>query len=101
VQADVSARNLAVLGRLDGKAHVKEKTEIRATGTMEGVLVTAKISIQDGAVLHAMIDVVKPEQDAEDSNPFSAAKGQAAVPPSSADTAFEREVPVELELTAL
>jgi cytoskeletal protein CcmA (bactofilin family) len=100
VQADVAARNLAVLGRLEGKVCVAEKTDIRATGVVEGDLATARISIQYGAVLHATIDVVKPEQHLKDSNPISAAKRQAAPPSSSSEAASDCEVPTELQLTA-
>jgi len=100
VQADVAARNLAVHGRLEGKVRVAEKTDIRATGVVEGDLTTARISIEYGAVLHATIEVVKPEQHSKDLKPVSAAKRQAATPSSSPEAASDGEVPAELELTA-
>jgi cytoskeletal protein CcmA (bactofilin family) len=76
VQADVSARNLIVLGRLNGKVHVREMANIRATGTLEGELVTARLSVEIGAVLRAAIDIAKPEKDVKDSDRISAAERQ-------------------------
>jgi len=78
VQADVSARNLIILGRLKGKVHVREMANIRATGTLEGELVTARLSVEMGAVLRAAIDIAKPEKDVKDSDRISAAERQPA-----------------------
>lgn len=78
VRADVSARNLVVLGQLQGKVHVTELANIRATGTLEGELVTARLSVEIGAVLRATIDIAKPEKDVKDSDRISAAEHQPA-----------------------
>ena len=49
VHADVSARSITILGRLQGNVKVGERTEIRKTGSFGGELVTAQIVIEDGA----------------------------------------------------
>jgi cytoskeletal protein CcmA (bactofilin family) len=100
VQADVSARNLIVLGHLKGKLCVAEKTDVRATGTLEGDLATARLSIEDGAVLHATIDVVQLVQDVKESNQVSAAKRQPAEPSSRSDVSSDRAIPAELQPAA-
>lgn len=108
VQADVSARDLSVLGRVQGKVNVTEKTVIRSTGTVEGELRTARVSVEDGAVMHATVDVVKPEQKLEPSaretktTPAAkeqAAKQQPATSASKPEATSGREA-AELQLTA-
>ena len=64
VHADVSARSITILGRLQGNVKVGERTEIRKTGSFGGELVTAQIVIEDGAVFRGSIDIVKPGQNA-------------------------------------
>lgn len=110
VQADVSARELSVLGRVQGKVNVSEKAVIRSTGTVEGELRTARISIEDGAVLHATVDVVKPEErpapSLKETKATPEVKQQPAKQPTagvsktgaSAETTSDREA--ELQLTA-
>ena len=64
VHADVSARSITILGRLQGNVKVGERTEIRKTGSFGGELLTAQIVIEDGAVFRGSIDIVKPGQNA-------------------------------------
>ena len=64
VHADVSARSITILGRLQGNVKVGERTEIRKTGSFGGELVTAQIVIEDGAVFRGSMDIVKPGQNA-------------------------------------
>ena len=60
VHADVSARSITILGRLQGNVKARERTEIRKTGSFEGELSTAQIVIEDGFVFRGSIDIVKP-----------------------------------------
>ena len=62
VNADVTARDITVLGKLTGNVHAGERIEIRKTGSLEGDLTTSRIVIEDGAVFRGSIDIVKPEQ---------------------------------------
>ena len=75
VHADVSARSITILGRLQGNVKAGERIEIRKTGSLVGDLSTARIVIEDGAVFRGSIDIVKPGQNAA-SGP--AADGQTA-----------------------
>ena len=59
VHADVSARSITILGRLQGNVKVGERTEIRKTGSFGGELVTAQIVIEDGAVFRGSIDIAQ------------------------------------------
>ena len=64
VHADVSARSITILGRLQGNVKARERTEIRKTGSFAGELLTAQIVIEEGSVFRGSIDIVKPGQNA-------------------------------------
>ena len=64
VHANVSARSVTILGRLQGNVKAGERIEIRKTGSLEGDLSTARIVIEDGAVFRGSIDIVKPGRNA-------------------------------------
>ena len=70
VHADVSARSITILGHLQGNVKAGERTEIRKTGSFEGVdspdceLLTAQIVIKDGAVFRGSVALDKPGQNA-------------------------------------
>ena len=87
VHADVSARSITILGRLQGNVKAGERTEIRKTGSFEGELLTAQIVIKDGAVFRGSVDVVKPGTVLimlDESAPDSSRDGSQAERPSSA-----------------
>ena len=86
VHADVSARSITILGRLQGNVKVGERTEIRKTGSFGGELLTAQIVIEDGAVFRGSIDIVKPGQNAANT---PAADGPARTAPNT--TSFRAE----------
>ena len=62
VKANIQARSLVVQGELIGKVQVSERTQITATGRLNGDLVTGRIVIEDGGRLRGTSDVrpVKP-----------------------------------------
>lgn len=63
VKANIQARSLVVQGELAGKVQVSERTQITATGRLNGDLVTGRIVIEDGGTFRGTSDVraVKPE----------------------------------------
>ena len=60
VNANVVARNIVVHGTLLGNVHASEKVEIRKTGSLQGDLTTAGVTIEDGAYFKGSIDISKP-----------------------------------------
>ena len=62
VKANIQARSLVVQGELAGKVQVSKRTQITATGRLNGDLVTGRIVIEDGGTLRGTSDVrsVKP-----------------------------------------
>jgi len=59
VQANVSAREVVILGKLNGNVSAADRVEIRAQGALTGDVSAARISIEDGAFFKGGIDIRK------------------------------------------
>ncbi len=62
VHANVKARSIVIEGTLQGDLEVTEKIEIRKTGSLEGDVVTACISIEEGALFRGSVEIVRRKQ---------------------------------------
>lgn len=61
VHATVKAREVVVLGTIQGNVEAAEKIEIRKDAKLVGDIKTARIIIEDGAYFKGSIDIVKQE----------------------------------------
>ena len=61
VQAGIRARDVIILGQVQGNVEASNKVEIRKSAKLVGDIVTSRISIEDGAVFKGSIDIRKPE----------------------------------------
>jgi cytoskeletal protein CcmA (bactofilin family) len=61
VHASVKAREVVVLGTIQGNVEAAEKIEIRKDAKLVGDIRTARIIIEDGAYFKGSIDIVKAE----------------------------------------
>ncbi|MBV8730569.1 MAG: polymer-forming cytoskeletal protein [Acidobacteriia bacterium] len=61
VHASVKAREVVVLGTIQGNVEATDKIEIRKDAKLVGDIKTARIIIEDGAYFKGSIDIVKPE----------------------------------------
>ena len=84
VHADVKAREVAVLGFLQGDVEATDKIEIRKDAKLVGNIKTARILIEDGAYFKGGIEVVKAEPkaapEAQPSAPAPLSAGPVAQP---------------------
>ena len=71
VKADISAREVVIMGDVCGKVQGDERLEIRSEGSLLGDLTTKRLCVEEGAVLQGSIDVHMP---AEKAKPAVAAK---------------------------
>ena len=62
VTADVTAREVVIMGDVRGNLNSSERVEIRGDGSLTGNLITHRISIEEGASLKGKIDVRKPQK---------------------------------------
>jgi cytoskeletal protein CcmA (bactofilin family) len=59
VAANISAREIVVLGKVRGNCQAADRIDIRAEGSLTGDVVAARISIEDGAFFKGGIDIRK------------------------------------------
>ena len=63
VKADITAREVVVMGDVCGNLEGGERVEIRNDGSLMGNVATRRIYIEEGAVLSGVIDVRKPKKE--------------------------------------
>jgi cytoskeletal protein CcmA (bactofilin family) len=61
VGANISVRELVVMGKVRGNVTALDRVDIRAEGALSGDVTTARISIEDGAYFKGGIDIRIPE----------------------------------------
>lgn len=62
VQANIIAREVVVMGKLNGNIECSDRVDIRSEGSVTGDVSTIRISVEDGAVLKGGIEVRSGEQ---------------------------------------
>jgi len=75
VGANITAREVVVLGKVRGNISASDRVDIRAEGSLHGDVAAARISIEDGAFFKGGIDIRKP-----DAKPAPGAAGPVAAP---------------------
>ena len=59
VQANIAAREVIVLGQVQGNVETTDKVDLRKDARLVGDIATARISIEDGAIFKGSIDIRK------------------------------------------
>ena len=60
VNAEVSARELVVFGKVTGNINANDRVEIKKDGAVIGDIQTTRISIEDGAIFKGRIEIDRP-----------------------------------------
>ncbi|HTV83733.1 MAG TPA: polymer-forming cytoskeletal protein [Acidobacteriaceae bacterium] len=84
VSANISAREVVVLGKVRGNVNASDRVDIRSEGSLTGDVAAQRISIEDGAFFKGGIDIRKPGSNEKTSEA------------KSANSAAERPVPVQV-----
>jgi cytoskeletal protein CcmA (bactofilin family) len=61
VQAGIRAREVIILGQVQGNVETTDKVDIRKDAKLVGDITTSRISIEDGALFKGSIDIKKAE----------------------------------------
>src|ERR1019366_4677508 len=61
VQASIKARDVIILGQVQGNVETSDKVDIRKDAKLVGDITTSRISIEDGALFKGSIDIKKAE----------------------------------------
>ncbi len=72
VAANISAREIVVLGKVRGNCQASDRVDIRSEGSLTGDVIAARISIEDGAFFKGGIDIRKPGSEAKTAEPVAA-----------------------------
>ena len=85
VAANISAREIVVLGKVRGNLTASDRVDIRSDGSLTGDVVAARISIEDGAFFKGGIDIRKAgSAGASNSKPEEVTKSVASAAPEPA-----------------
>jgi cytoskeletal protein CcmA (bactofilin family) len=85
VQAGIRAREVVILGQVQGNVEAADKVDIRKDAKLVGDIISARISIEDGALFKGSIDIRKP--DAKSSSAPAVVTAPAPAAPSPAPAA--------------
>jgi cytoskeletal protein CcmA (bactofilin family) len=97
VQAGIRAREVVILGQVQGNVEATDKVDIRKEAKLVGDITTSRISIEDGALFKGSIDIKKQEVKASSAPviPTPPAGPVSAAPsPVSAATAAAGAAPI-------
>ena len=61
VHANIKAREIVILGNVQGNVEASDKLEVRKDARMVGDIKTARIVIEDGAYFKGSIDIQRPD----------------------------------------
>ncbi|HKM48481.1 MAG TPA: polymer-forming cytoskeletal protein [Terriglobales bacterium] len=79
VAANISAREIVVLGKVRGNLIASDRVDIRSDGSLTGDVVAARISIEDGAFFKGGIDIRKAGSKPEEVKSVSVATPEPAI----------------------
>src|ERR1700730_14446306 len=89
VQANITAREIVIMGKVNGNIECGDRLDIRSEGSVTGDVSTVRISVEDGAVLKGGIQVRSAEPKLEKQathsqiNPAETSKPSASEPPKA------------------
>jgi cytoskeletal protein CcmA (bactofilin family) len=84
VKAEITARELVVRGRAEGKFTASERVQIWHTARVQGDIKAERISIEEGAELHGKLEAGKPITSVNSEASQQAKKAEASRPNSRA-----------------
>jgi cytoskeletal protein CcmA (bactofilin family) len=80
VKADVTAREVIVRGKIEGKVSGRDRVQLLSTGQVTGEVQTARLAIEDGAMLRGKVEAGKPSKAAEAHAAAAASAGKTSGP---------------------
>jgi cytoskeletal protein CcmA (bactofilin family) len=87
VQAGIKAREVVILGSVQGNVEATDKVDIKKDAKLVGDIISARISIEDGALFKGSIDIRKPEAKAAPPSAAAPAAQPASAPAASSTAA--------------
>jgi cytoskeletal protein CcmA (bactofilin family) len=79
VAANISAREVVILGKVQGNIQCSDRLDIRSEGALTGDVVTQRISVEDGAILKGSVQVRAVEHSKSQAQKHAQAEPKPAV----------------------
>jgi cytoskeletal protein CcmA (bactofilin family) len=83
VAANITAREVVILGKVQGNIQCSDRLDIRGEGSLTGDVITQRISVEDGAILKGSVQV---RAAADQKHAQSQAKSASSEPAKSSAT---------------
>src|SRR6516165_11025603 len=80
VSANISAREIVILGKVRGNMTASDRFDIRSEGSLTGDITAQRVSIEEGAYFKGGIDIRKPGQPGQKTNGETKEAPTAEVP---------------------
>jgi cytoskeletal protein CcmA (bactofilin family) len=80
VSANISAREIVILGKVRGNMTASDRFDIRSEGSLTGDIVAQRVSIEEGAFFKGGIDIRKPGQKVNGDSKEAAPATETATP---------------------
>ena len=77
VQANILAKEVVIMGKVTGNVECSDRVDIRSEGTLNGDVVSQRISVEDGAMLRGSVQLNPSEQKQETPKTMSVAAGKS------------------------
>jgi cytoskeletal protein CcmA (bactofilin family) len=79
VAANISAREVVILGKVQGNIQCSDRLDIRSEGALTGDVITQRISVEDGAILKGSVQVRAVEHNKSQAQKQAQAESKPAV----------------------
>ena len=76
VQSNISAREVVIMGKVTGNVECTDRVDIRSEGSLTGDVISARISVEDGAMLRGAVQLTPAEQKHDAPKTMGAAAGK-------------------------
>jgi cytoskeletal protein CcmA (bactofilin family) len=76
VNSNISAREVVIMGKVTGNVECSDRVDIRSEGSLTGDVVSARISVEDGAMLRGAVQLTPTEQKQDTPKTMGAAAGK-------------------------
>jgi cytoskeletal protein CcmA (bactofilin family) len=79
VQANISAREVVIMGKVTGNIECSDRVDIRSEGSLTGDIASRRISVEDGALLRGAVQLTPAEQKSEKQDKSHAPEASKAI----------------------
>ena len=80
VNANVTAREVVIMGKVNGNVECSDRVDIRSEGSLVGDVITQRVSVEDGALVKGAVEVRASEKKNDKSKEIKAEAPKAVVP---------------------